>query len=110
MSHPEFIELCKANDIPIIKITRGYVHMAEDKMSKQAHTLLPNKLNDVQVFAEWVDSYGFAKDELTIERCIIEEKRITAIKIVRSQADLGLKDAKDIVCDNWNDWQALYRE
>jgi ribosomal protein L7/L12 len=41
---------------------------------------------------------------------IIDDKRIAAIKIVRSQTRLGLKDAKDIVYENWNDWQILYRD
>jgi hypothetical protein len=100
----EFTRMCKEKGLFVAGITKRYIYLEE----RQQEIILPNvhaTLCKDPILRTWQSS-SF-EGEFTLEELIKRDLKISAIKCIRAITNLGLKDSKDIVCDNWDVWRRM---
>ena len=107
-NHFEFIKYCEERGICIDKITRTFIYIHE-KNENNNIIILPNKRSDlfnreITTSLEGVDFNGVKMKLIDLIR---RKEIISAIKLFRQLYQLSLKDAKDLVCDNIEDWRNI---
>lgn len=118
MTQNDFVALLSTKGIYIGKIGSKYVEVLSlDGQRLGDWTRLPNCYNDMPIFGEW--SYKRPSDDK--EETLLDIIRagqlnpssrwpfhyIHAIKIVREKSGMGLKEAKEVVEANADDWAAF---
>jgi len=103
LSHPLFIQFCKNKGIDILKITRNFVHINTNEDENVLSNNRPDLFNSpILKTMFYNDSYTCT--QYTLKAAIKRNEKIRSIQIIRASCNLGLKDAKDLVYDNWINW------
>jgi hypothetical protein len=108
LTHEEFIEFCHNHGIKISKITRDKVHII---LADTETNIIPNcrtDLYDKPILKDWTRDGVFAHENMKLCDAISNGQKLESIIIIRNHTDLGLKDSKDLVEANWEDWKLRY--
>lgn len=109
------IEPDKVGDELSLSMKGLLFHLAEDAVRELGHHLgWPNRFAGPYrglIDPVWMEVIWVSSDKpsvpTTLRETVIKNLRIAAIKIVRAKTGLGLKDSKDLVDFNWEEWRRL---
>ena len=98
--------------IKVVKCTRKYIHIEtdrEDFLKNYEGTQLPNTFSKHRIMDSfYTEAWSGHKGTLiTLREAVDQNQKIMCIKIIRSITGLGLKEAKDLVDHNYEEWKAF---
>jgi len=114
ITHEEFIEACQIRGIKISKISRNYVYVDLDHIDLTQITVispLSNCRPDIYAGPIYptIDicslGWGSSNHKISLETAILENQKINAIKILRANFQLGLKQSIDLYDSNISEWK-----
>jgi len=100
LSLAEFINYAADRRIDIKKITKTYVYVEDVPLPINLPQSLPYKID-----FNWSIEWGGTQQ--TLYQSVLEDKRIMSIKTVRQYLNLGLRESKEIVDMNWENWRRI---
>ena len=116
ITHDDLIDMCRDSGIFLEKITRNYAYLkdADDEPREieiKAGQKLPNRcpfgnLGDKNIYTGWKDPEGLN----SLFKAIQEGRKVKVVQIIRKHTELGLKDSKDIMDSNWEEWSRICRK
>jgi ribosomal protein L7/L12 len=101
----ELTDLCRKHGIRVLKISRNYAYVDDDPIIKHAPMFLQkiwaeDKKNENDPSFKWQDEAG-----IPLRNYILDDMKISAIKIIRMHTGMGLAECRDYVFKNWEDWK-----
>lgn len=105
----EFLDMLYNQGITVQSLTLDKVVWATSKNISSNHykgNILPTKDFEYKIYDSFSCEGLHNIKTIVLADMIDQEKRIHCIKIVRAILGLSLREAKDIVFDNWDAWRA----
>ena len=97
MSHNEFIEFCRDNNVDVESITRKYVYVNYQAKNDHIIELGPYKINLNWKWKSTNPDNGYKE----LRQAIIEDRKIVTMAILKNELKLSLMEVKPLVRNNW---------